>query len=58
MIKSYSTPVRLDRNPSRGDLLLSEDFLCKTLNENPSGRAIENVYVELNLKLSKWPPSC
>ena len=60
LIDGYSTPFRLDRNQRGGGLLLyvREDIPCKILNEYSSEKAIENLFVEINLRSKKWLLSC
>ena len=60
VIKGYSTLFRLDRNQNGGDLLLHvrDDIPCKILKEYTPEKAIENLFVEINLRLRKWLLAC
>ena len=55
MIKGYSTPFRLDRNQNGEGLLLyvREDIPCQILKEYTPEKRIENLFVEINLRLRK-----
>ena len=56
IIKGYSTSSRLDGNRNWGSLFLHvhEDIRRKVLNEYTSEKPIENMFVEINLRLMKW----
>ena len=60
VIKGYSAPFRLDRNQTRGGLLLyvREDILCKILKEYTPEKPRETFFVEINLRSRKWLLSC
>ena len=55
VIKCYSTPFRLYRNQNGGGLLLyvREGIPCKILKEYTPEKPMENVFVEINLRLRK-----
>ena len=56
VIDGYSTPFRLDRNIHVGGVLLyvREDNPCKQLSQHTFPDDIEGVFVEINLRKTKW----
>ena len=60
VIKSYSTPLRLDRNQNGGGFLLyvREDIPWKVLKEYTPEKPKENLFVEINLRSRNWLLSC
>ena len=52
----YSPPFRLDRNAYGGGVLIyvREDIACRELKDHPHTSNIEGMFLELNLKRSKW----
>ena len=60
VIKSYSTPFRLDRNKNGVGLSLYalEDISCKISKEYTPENPIEYLFVEINLRSRKWLLLC
>ena len=60
VIKGYSTPSRLNKNQYGGGLLLyvCEGIPCKILNQYIPEKPIENFFVKINLRSTKWLLSC
>ena len=56
IIEGYSPPFRLDRNGNGGGVLIyvREDIACKILQAHTSPKNLEGIFLELNLKKSKW----
>ena len=56
MIKGYSEPYRLDRNRNGGGVLIyiREDIPSKNLISHTLPSDIEGLFIELNLRNSKW----
>ena len=56
MIKGYSEPYRLDRNRNGGGVLIyiREDIPSKNLISHTIPSDIEGLFIELNLRNSKW----
>ena len=52
----YSPPFRADRNKNGGGVIIyvREDIPCRELKEQPSPRNFEGIFLEINLKRSKW----
>lgn len=55
-IEGYSIPFRIDRNDRGGGVLLyvREDLPCKELNRFPTSNSFEGIFIELNLRKTKW----
>ena len=55
-IDGYCKPFRLDRNSNGGGLLIfiREDIPCKQLAKHTFPNDIEGIFVEINLRKSKW----
>ena len=55
-IEGYSTPYRLDRNANGGGILIfvREDIPCRELKVNLSQAPIEGIFLEVNLRKTKW----
>ena len=56
IMEGYSPPFRLDRNANGGGVLIyaREDIACRELEDHPHISNIEGIFLELNLKRSKW----
>ena len=56
IMEGYSPPFRLDRNANGGGVLIyvREDIACRELKDHPHISNIEGIFLELNLKRSKW----
>ena len=56
LIEGYSTPFRLDRNAQGGGILIyaREDIPCKELKSKKTSGNIECIFLEINLRKSKW----
>ena len=56
MIDGYSIPFREDRNSQGGGLLIyvREDIRCKRLKTNNTSGDIEGIFIEVNIRNSKW----
>ena len=56
LIDGFSTPFRLDRNKTGGGLLIyvREDIPSKQINNHSFSDGIEGIFVELNLRKTKW----
>ena len=56
IMEGYSPPFRLDRNANGGGVLIyvRDDIACRELKNHPNITTIEGIYLELNLKRSKW----
>ena len=59
-IKGYSTAFRVDGNQNAWSLLLyvREDISCKILKDYTPEKPLENLFVEINVRLRKWLISC
>ena len=55
-MEGFSPPFRLDRNANGGGVLIyvREDITCKELRDHSPQMNIEGIFLELNLKRSKW----
>ena len=55
-IEGYSTPFRLDRNRNGGGVLIyvREDIPCKKLLKHNFPDDIEGLFIEINLRKTKW----
>ena len=55
-IEGYSTPFRLDRNRNGGGVIIyvREDIPCKKLLKHNFPDDIEGLFIEINLRKSKW----
>ena len=56
LIEGYSPPFRLDRNANGGGILIyvRSDITCKELKDHTPVENLEGIFLELNLKKSKW----
>ena len=56
IMEGYSPPFRLDRNANGGGVLIyvRDDIACRELKKHPPKSNIEGIFLELNLKRSKW----
>ena len=56
LINGFSKPFRLDRNSAGGGLLIyiRTDIPCKQLNNYNLPDTIEGIFIEINLRKSKW----
>ena len=56
IIDGYSPPFRADRNKNGGGVIIyvREDKPCRELKDHPSPRNFEGIFLEINLKRSKW----
>ena len=56
LMEGYSPPFRLDRNANGGGILIyvREDITCRELKDHPSLNDLEGIFLELNIKKSKW----
>ena len=56
LIPGYSNPFRLDRNSHGGGILIfvREDIPCKQLTAHHLPDDIEGIFVEINLRKTKW----
>ena len=56
LISCFSTPFRLGRNKTDGGLFIyvREDIPSKQLNNHSFSEGIEGIFVELNLRKTKW----
>ena len=52
----YTTPFRLDRNKNGGGIFVyvREDIPCRELKFNLSQSHIEGIFLEINLRKTKW----
>ena len=55
-IEGYSLPYRFDRNINGGGVVIyiREDIPCKELTTHPFSSDIEGIFLEVNLRKSKW----
>ena len=55
-IDGFSSPFRLDRNSSGGDIMLfvREEIPSKNLSEYKPNSSVENIFIEINLRSKKW----
>ena len=56
VIEGYSAPYRLDRNRNGGGILIyvREDIPCKKLSKHNFPDDIEGLFIEINLRKTKW----
>ena len=56
LIEGYKTPIRLDKSSHSGGIMMyiAEGITSKLLEKMPSHENNEGVFVELNLRKSKW----
>ena len=56
VMEGYSKPFRFDRNRNGGGVLLyiREDIPCKELKFHSLPENIEGIFVEINLRKTKW----
>ena len=56
IMDGYSPPLRLDRNTNGGGVLIyiRDDITCRELKEHPYITNLEGIFVEINLKKTKW----
>ena len=56
MIEGYSKPYRLDRNKHGGGVIIyvREDIPSKLLNKHNFPNEIEGLFIEINLRKTKW----
>ena len=55
-IEGYSLPYRRDRNVNGGGVLVyvKEGILCRELKTKPSAENLEGIFLEINLRKTKW----
>ena len=55
-IDGFTTPYRLDRNQNGGAIMLyiRQDIPSKSLTEIKHDNEVENIFIEINLRLKKW----
>ena len=55
-IEGYSLPYRRDRNVNGGGVLvyIKEGILCRELKTKPSAENLEGIFLEINLRKTKW----
>ena len=55
-MEGFSPPFRLDRNANGGGVLIyvRDDITCRELKNHPPLNNLEGIFLELNLKKSKW----
>ena len=55
-MEGYSAPFRVDRNKHGGGVLIyvRDDITCRELKGHPPLNDLEGIFLELNLKKSKW----
>ena len=56
-IDGYATPFRYDRNTNTGGGILiyvKEDIACWELKTKPDDKNLEGIFLEINLRKSKW----
>ena len=56
IINGYSPPFRADRNKNGGGIIIyvRDDIPCRELNDHPSPKNVEGIFLEINLRRSKW----
>ena len=56
LIESYCTPFRHDRDSRGGGIIIyiREDIICKELKSHNMPKNVEGIFLELNLRKSKW----
>ena len=59
-IESFSSPFPLDRNSSRGGIMLfvREEIFSRFFSEYKPNNSVENILIEKNLRSKKWLLSC
>ena len=56
LIEGYCTPFRRDRDSRGGGIIIyiREDIICKELKSHNMPKNVEGIFLELNLRKSKW----